>query len=220
METDLVASLNEIKAGKPGAFEDFFALVEKRVFAFGLKVCGHVEDAKDTMQETLLGAFKALPHLDFKDSNGLFLGQISQERLFSQERRSDSMRAERGRWSVLDPVDKQIEGSDRRCALWIKAGDLCQARFLSEVGGECCDLVLSERHHQEQRAEHDDRIKRRTAARRWGVERFQGRFEWIQIQAEQKQCGGSPLGIEPARLSFFPLGKALRERFLVNFVAH
>lgn len=71
METDLVASLNEIKAGKPGAFEDFFALVEKRVFAFGLKVCGHVEDAKDTMQETLLGAFKALPNLDFKDSKAL-----------------------------------------------------------------------------------------------------------------------------------------------------
>ncbi len=71
METDLVASLNEMKAGKPEAFERFFALVEKRVFAFGLKVCGHVEDAKDTLQETLLGAFKALPNLDFKDSRAL-----------------------------------------------------------------------------------------------------------------------------------------------------
>lgn len=71
METDLIASLNEIKAGKPEAFERFFALVEKRIFAFGMKVCGHVEDAKDTMQETLLGAFKALPNLDFKDSKAL-----------------------------------------------------------------------------------------------------------------------------------------------------
>jgi RNA polymerase sigma-70 factor (ECF subfamily) len=71
METDLIVSLNEMKAGESGAFERFFALVEKRVFAFGLKVCGHVEDAKDTMQETLLGAFKALPNLDFKDSKAL-----------------------------------------------------------------------------------------------------------------------------------------------------
>jgi RNA polymerase sigma-70 factor, ECF subfamily len=71
METDLIASLNEMKAGKSGAFERFFALVEKRVFAFGLKVCGHVEDAKDTVQETLLSAFKALPNLDFKDSKAL-----------------------------------------------------------------------------------------------------------------------------------------------------
>jgi RNA polymerase sigma-70 factor, ECF subfamily len=71
MEVDLIAPLNEMKAGKPGAFERFFALVEKRVFAFGLKVCGQVEDAKDTLQETLLSAFKALPNLEFKDSKAL-----------------------------------------------------------------------------------------------------------------------------------------------------
>jgi RNA polymerase sigma-70 factor, ECF subfamily len=60
-----------VKAGKPEAFERFFALVEKRVFAFGLKVCGQVEDAKDTPQETLLSTFKALPNLEFKDSKAL-----------------------------------------------------------------------------------------------------------------------------------------------------
>jgi RNA polymerase sigma-70 factor (ECF subfamily) len=71
MEADLIASLDEMKAGQSGAFERFFSLVEKKVFAFGLKVCGHVEDAKDTVQETLLSAFKALPNLDFKDSKAL-----------------------------------------------------------------------------------------------------------------------------------------------------
>jgi DNA-directed RNA polymerase specialized sigma24 family protein len=60
-----------VKAGKPEAFERFFALVEKRVFAFGLKVCGQVEDAKDTPQETLISALKALPNLEFKDSKAL-----------------------------------------------------------------------------------------------------------------------------------------------------
>jgi len=71
MEADIIASLNEMKAGKSGAFERFFTLVEKKVFAFGLKVGGHVEDAKDTVQETLLSAFKALPNLNFKDSKAL-----------------------------------------------------------------------------------------------------------------------------------------------------
>ena len=71
MEADLIASLGEMKAGKSGAFERFFSLVEKKVFAFGLKVCGHVEDAKDTVQETLLSTFKALPNLDFKDTKAL-----------------------------------------------------------------------------------------------------------------------------------------------------
>lgn len=71
MEADLVVSLKEMKSGAPGAFERFCALVEKRVFAFGMKVCGHVEDARDTLQETLLGAFKALPNLNFEDSRAL-----------------------------------------------------------------------------------------------------------------------------------------------------
>ena len=71
MEADLIASLGEMKAGKSGAFERFSSLVEKKVFAFGLKVCGHVEDAKDTVQETLLSTFKALPNLDFKDTKAL-----------------------------------------------------------------------------------------------------------------------------------------------------
>jgi RNA polymerase sigma-70 factor (ECF subfamily) len=71
MEADLIASLNAIKAGESGAFERFFVMVEKRVYAFGLKVCGQVEDAKDTLQETLLSAFKALPNLDFKDAKAL-----------------------------------------------------------------------------------------------------------------------------------------------------
>ncbi len=71
MEAELIASLNKMKAGEAGAFERFFALVEKRILTFGLKVCGHVEDAKDIMQETLLSAFKALPNLEFKDAKAL-----------------------------------------------------------------------------------------------------------------------------------------------------
>ncbi len=71
MEADPINFLNEMKAGKPGAFERFFSVVEKRVFAFGLKVCGQVEDAKDTLQETLLSAFKSLPNLEFTDSRAL-----------------------------------------------------------------------------------------------------------------------------------------------------
>lgn len=68
MESDLVNVLNEMKAGKEEAFETFFTQVEKRAFAYGMRVCGGVEEARETTQETMLNTFQALPKLEFKDS--------------------------------------------------------------------------------------------------------------------------------------------------------
>lgn len=92
MEADIVVSFKELKSGQPGAFERFFALVEKRVFGFGMKVCGHVDDAKDTLQETLLGAFKALPNLDFEDSRALnvWLYKVARNSCLMMRRKSTS----------------------------------------------------------------------------------------------------------------------------------
>ncbi|MDX2033989.1 MAG: sigma-70 family RNA polymerase sigma factor [Blastocatellia bacterium] len=71
MERDLVSLFEDIKARKPEAFNQFFRQVEKRVYSFGVKVCGDREDARDIMQETLLQAFRSLPGLQFTDSTAL-----------------------------------------------------------------------------------------------------------------------------------------------------
>ncbi len=90
MEAELIASLNKMKAGEAGAFERFFVLVEKRILAFGLKVCGHVEDAKDTLQETLLSTFKALPNLEFKDAKAfnVWLYKVAKNSCLMMRRKS------------------------------------------------------------------------------------------------------------------------------------
>jgi RNA polymerase sigma-70 factor (ECF subfamily) len=71
MKNKLIKVLDDIKAHKADAFEQLLNLVQNTVLSFGLKVCGEVEDAKDTMQETLLKAFKSLPDLEFKDPKAL-----------------------------------------------------------------------------------------------------------------------------------------------------
>ncbi len=52
--------LEAAKAGRYDAFEKLASAYEGLIFNFALKMCGHVEDAKDVLQETLFAAFKSL----------------------------------------------------------------------------------------------------------------------------------------------------------------
>jgi RNA polymerase sigma-70 factor, ECF subfamily len=70
-EESLNQLLADIRTGKPEAFDRFLTLVQNTVFSFGMKVCGEVEDARDTMQDTLLKAFRSLPETDLTDAAAL-----------------------------------------------------------------------------------------------------------------------------------------------------
>src|SRR5512133_380294 len=52
-----VALLNE---KRPDAVERAIVLLQQTVFAFSMRICGHREDAEDTMQDVLV---KSIPHL-------------------------------------------------------------------------------------------------------------------------------------------------------------
>lgn len=52
--------LQAIRAGDPSAFDAFVGRYGRRLFAFGLRMCGHHEDAEDVFQETLLRAYEGL----------------------------------------------------------------------------------------------------------------------------------------------------------------
>lgn len=49
-----------LKRNTPEAVEQAVALLQRTVYSFSMKVCGHPEDAEDTMQEVL---YRAMPHL-------------------------------------------------------------------------------------------------------------------------------------------------------------
>jgi RNA polymerase sigma-70 factor (ECF subfamily) len=55
--------LEAAKNDEPGAFDAFVDRYGSRLFAFGLRMCGHREDAEDVFQETLLKAFTGLAAL-------------------------------------------------------------------------------------------------------------------------------------------------------------
>lgn len=54
------AVLRGVLDGAPGAFDAFVARFGNRIYAFGLRMCRHREDAEDVLQETLLTAYRKL----------------------------------------------------------------------------------------------------------------------------------------------------------------
>lgn len=52
--------IHAFKEGEEGAFEAIMDRYEGRLFGFLKRMCGHMEDAEESLQDTLLSAFKSL----------------------------------------------------------------------------------------------------------------------------------------------------------------
>ncbi len=60
MRPELTQAADLLRKNTPDAVEEALGLLQNTVYSFSMKVCGHPEDAEDTMQEVL---FRSLPHL-------------------------------------------------------------------------------------------------------------------------------------------------------------
>jgi len=60
MRPELAKATELLQRNTPEAVEEAIALLQNTVYSFSMKVCGHPEDAEDTMQEVL---FRSLGHL-------------------------------------------------------------------------------------------------------------------------------------------------------------
>jgi RNA polymerase sigma-70 factor, ECF subfamily len=60
MRPELAHAIDLLRRDSPEAVEEAIGLLQNTVYSFSMKVCGHPEDAEDTMQEVL---FRSLGHL-------------------------------------------------------------------------------------------------------------------------------------------------------------
>ena len=60
MRPELIQAADLLRRNTPEAVEEAIGLLQNTVYSFSMKVCGHPQDAEDTMQEVL---FRSLPHL-------------------------------------------------------------------------------------------------------------------------------------------------------------
>ena len=51
MRPELSQAIDLLRSDSPGSIERAIELLQNTVYSFSMKVCGHREDAEDTMQE-------------------------------------------------------------------------------------------------------------------------------------------------------------------------
>ncbi len=68
-------------------------ILQKTVLSFGIRVCGHREDAEDTAQEVLLNALPHLVKLDDADALSAWLYTAAKNRCWQSRRRASYRRA-------------------------------------------------------------------------------------------------------------------------------
>jgi RNA polymerase sigma-70 factor (ECF subfamily) len=108
MRAEVVRAIEELQKNRPESVERALELLQDTVFAFSLKVCGHREDAEDTMQETLLKVTSALPQFSDPRALAVWLYKVAKTRCL-MSRRSKFAPKEQLSLEVLMPDRAELE---------------------------------------------------------------------------------------------------------------
>lgn len=90
MRPELERALEALRTGETNSVEQALSLLQSTVFNFSMKVCGHREDAEDTMQEVLLKFLPFLSKFDSAQALGVWLYRVARNNCISKRRRGKS----------------------------------------------------------------------------------------------------------------------------------
>jgi RNA polymerase sigma-70 factor, ECF subfamily len=100
--TDAEGALIEAsRGGDPGAQEALVRRYQERLYGFAMRMCRNGEDAKDILQETLLGMIRALPDFRGESRFTTWLYRIASNACLKKRRRG-----------VFDPEPQQMLSLD------------------------------------------------------------------------------------------------------------
>lgn len=109
MSTAVEQALELIRDPEPASIDRALALLQNTVYSFSMKVCGHPEDAEDTMQEVLL---KSIPHLaKFESPRALavWLYKVARNRCISNRRSDKNSPAKNLSLEELMPDGRELQ---------------------------------------------------------------------------------------------------------------
>jgi RNA polymerase sigma-70 factor (ECF subfamily) len=102
-------ALELIRENRPESINRALALLQNTVYSFSMKVCGHPQDAEDTMQDVLL---KSVPHLakfDNPQALTVWLYKVARNRCISSHRESGISRAKNLSLDELMPDSRELQ---------------------------------------------------------------------------------------------------------------
>jgi RNA polymerase sigma-70 factor (ECF subfamily) len=88
MRHDVTKAFELLRSGNSADVEQALELLQNTVFSFSMTVCGHREDAEDTMQEVLLKAIPFLAKFDSPKALTTWLYTVARNRCWMSRRKS------------------------------------------------------------------------------------------------------------------------------------
>lgn len=88
MRPEIEQAIQLLQVHDPKDDDRALALLQNTVFNFSMKVCGHREDAEDTMQEVLLKSLSYLPRFQSPQALAVWLYKVARNNCLMKRRRS------------------------------------------------------------------------------------------------------------------------------------
>ena len=87
MRPELIRATDLLQRNTPEAVEEAIGLLQNTVYSFSMKVCGHPEDAEDTMQEVLSRSIGHLAKLQTPQQMAVWLYTVTRNRCWRMRRK-------------------------------------------------------------------------------------------------------------------------------------
>jgi RNA polymerase sigma-70 factor (ECF subfamily) len=88
MRPELIHAADLLRRNTPEAVEEAIGLLQNTVYSFSMKVCGHPEDAEDTMQEVLFRSLGHLAKIQDPQALAVWLYTVTRNRCWRMRRKS------------------------------------------------------------------------------------------------------------------------------------
>src|SRR5215472_12345384 len=109
MRAEIEKAIDLLQSGDDSGVEQALSLLQNTVFSFSMRVCGHREDAEDTMQEVLLKSVPHLPKFDSPKALVVWLYKVAKTRCLMSRRKSKFAPARELSLDELMPDRNELE---------------------------------------------------------------------------------------------------------------
>jgi RNA polymerase sigma-70 factor (ECF subfamily) len=108
MRPELIRATDLLRLNTPEAVEEAIGLLQNTVYSFSMKVCGHPEDAEDTMQEVLLRSLEHLAKIQDPQELALWLYTVTRNRCWRMRRKRSHAPAKMFSLDELMPSGEEL----------------------------------------------------------------------------------------------------------------
>jgi RNA polymerase sigma-70 factor (ECF subfamily) len=109
MRAEVEQAVTLLQQKDPAAVDRALALLQHTVFNFSMRVCGHREDAEDTMQDVLMKSLRYLPEFTSPKALAVWLYKVARNRCLMSRRRSKFAPREHLSLEELLPDRQELE---------------------------------------------------------------------------------------------------------------